>query len=221
MIARGRSAAGTHGSASFIDPEVPSPCSPLPLLLAPRRAPERRPPPGGGLPSFADLGLAEPLLRVLDRAGFPTPFPIQAATLPDALVGCDVLGRGQTGSGKTLAFGLAMLSRLAGGPPPACAPRGLVLVPTRELATQVVDALQPFAASLRLRAAAVVGGTSFVRQADALRRGVDLLVATPGRLSDHVRRAAASSPRSPSPPSMRRTGWPTWASCRRSARSST
>ncbi len=142
------------------------------------------------MPSFADLGLAEPLLDALERAGFHTPFPIQAATLPDALVGCDVLGRGQTGSGKTLAFGLAMLSRLAGGRAASLRPRGLVLVPTRELATQVVDALAPFAASLRLRTAAVVGGESFVRQAEALRRGVDLLVATPGRLSDHVRQGS-------------------------------
>ncbi len=139
------------------------------------------------MPSFADLGLAEPLLRALDRAGFHTPFPIQAATLPDALLGRDVLGRGQTGSGKTLAFGLAMLSRLAGGRAAALRPRGLVLVPTRELASQVVDALEPYAASLRLRTTAVVGGASFGRQAEALRRGVDLLVATPGRLSDHVR----------------------------------
>ena len=143
--------------------------------------------PEAGMPTFGELGLSEPLLRALDRAGITEPFPIQAATLPDALAGRDVLGRGQTGSGKTLAFGLALLSRLAGERTAPKRPRGLVLVPTRELAMQVVDALKPFATAIQLRCSVVVGGTSFVRQTDELRRGVDLLVATPGRLSDHVR----------------------------------
>ncbi len=143
--------------------------------------------PEDGMPSFAELGLSEPLLRALERAGITDPFPIQAATLRDALAGRDVLGRAQTGSGKTLAFGLALLSRLAGERTAPKRPRGLVLVPTRELAMQVVDALAPFAKALGLRCSVVVGGTSFVRQTDELRRGVDLLVATPGRLSDHVR----------------------------------
>jgi superfamily II DNA/RNA helicase len=142
--------------------------------------------PETGMPSFADLGLPEPIVRALDAGGFTEPFPIQAATLPDTLAGRDLLGRGQTGSGKTLAFGLALLSRLAGGHAAPRQPRGLVLVPTRELAQQVVDALAPFAKALGLRIASVVGGLSFNRQAEELRRGVDLLVATPGRLTDHT-----------------------------------
>jgi len=115
-------------------------------------------PPASGMPTFAALGLPEPLLRALATHGFTEPFPIQAATLPDALAGRDLLGRGQTGSGKTLAFGLAVLARLAGERSRPRRPRGLVLVPTRELATQVMDALQPFAKALGLSAAAVVGG---------------------------------------------------------------
>ncbi|MGI8817028.1 MAG: DEAD/DEAH box helicase [Pseudonocardia sp.] len=143
------------------------------------------------MPTFAELGLPEPVRRALDAAGFTQPFPIQAATLPDAIAGRDVLGKAQTGSGKTLAFGLAALSRLAGQRSRPTAPRGLVLVPTRELAQQVVDALNPFARALGVRTAVVVGGTSMSRQVDALRRGVDLLVATPGRLSDHIRSRTA------------------------------
>jgi superfamily II DNA/RNA helicase len=138
------------------------------------------------MPSFAELGLPEPVVRALDREGFTEPFPIQAATLPDTLIGADLLGRGQTGSGKTLAFGLAILSRLAGSRAHARQPRGLVLVPTRELAQQVVDALTPFAKALGLTTTSVVGGMSFNRQAAELQRGVDLLVATPGRLTDHT-----------------------------------
>nr|WP_231949863.1 DEAD/DEAH box helicase [Alloactinosynnema sp. L-07] len=137
--------------------------------------------------TFADLGLPKPLLRALIDAGIEQPFPIQAATLPDALAGKDVLGRAQTGSGKTLAFGLGLLSRLDGGEARPLKPRGLILVPTRELALQVSDALTPLGKSLGLWVRTAVGGMSFPRQADALKRGVDLLIATPGRLSDHVR----------------------------------
>jgi superfamily II DNA/RNA helicase len=137
--------------------------------------------------TFAEFGLPAPLLDALARAGITSPFPIQAAALPDALAGRDVLGRAQTGSGKTLAFGLALLSRLDGGRARRLRPRALVLVPTRELAMQVSDALTPLARSLGLRCGTVVGGLSFARQSEALRRGVDLLIATPGRLSDHVR----------------------------------
>ena len=142
--------------------------------------------PDAGMPSFAELGLPEPVVRALDAHGFTEPFPIQAATLPDTLAGRDLLGRGQTGSGKTLAFGLALLSRIAGGRVHARQPRGLVLVPTRELAQQVDDALAPFAKALGLSTAVVVGGLSFNRQAAELRRGVDLVIATPGRLTDHI-----------------------------------
>ncbi|MGQ0576234.1 MAG: DEAD/DEAH box helicase [Pseudonocardia sp.] len=138
------------------------------------------------MPSFAELGLPEPVLRALRAEGFTEPFPIQAATLPDSLAGRDLLGRGQTGSGKTLAFGLALLARLDGTRARARQPRGLVLVPTRELAQQVVDALTPFARALGMTVTSVVGGMSFNRQATELARGVDLLVATPGRLTDHT-----------------------------------
>jgi superfamily II DNA/RNA helicase len=137
--------------------------------------------------TFAELGLPEPLLAALREAGITSPFPIQIATIPDALAGRDVLGRAQTGSGKTLAFGLAMLTRLNGGRAKARKPRALVLVPTRELAMQVADSLTPLAKSLGLWCRVAVGGMAFNRQADALARGVDLLIATPGRLSDHVR----------------------------------
>lgn len=137
--------------------------------------------------TFADLNLPQPLHRALRKAGMETPFPIQAATLPDALAGRDVLGRAQTGSGKTLAFGLALLTRLHGGKAPARRPRALVLVPTRELAMQVADALVPLAKAAGLWCRTAVGGMSMQRQVDALARGVDLLIATPGRLSDHVR----------------------------------
>ncbi len=147
--------------------------------------------PATGMPSFEQLGLPAPVLRALEAGGFTEPFPIQAATLPVTLEGRDLLGRGQTGSGKTLAFGLALLSRLAGGRARARQPRGLVLVPTRELAQQVVDALVPYAKALGLTTAAVVGGMSFNRQAADLQRGVDLLVATPGRLTDHTNQRTA------------------------------
>jgi superfamily II DNA/RNA helicase len=142
--------------------------------------------PESGMPSFAELGLPAPVLRALADGGFTAPFPIQAATLPETLAGRDLLGRGQTGSGKTLAFGLALLSRLAGARAQPRRPRGLVLVPTRELAQQVVDAVTPYAKALGLTVTAVVGGLSFSRQAAELQRGVDLLIATPGRLTDHT-----------------------------------
>ncbi|GAA3578102.1 DEAD/DEAH box helicase [Amycolatopsis ultiminotia] len=142
--------------------------------------------------TFAELGLPEGLLRALADAGIAAPFPIQSATIPDAMAGRDVLGRAQTGSGKTLAFGLAMLARLDGGKARPKRPRALVLVPTRELAMQVADSLTPLAKSLGLWCRTAVGGMSFSRQAESLARGVDLLIATPGRLSDHVRQGTAS-----------------------------
>jgi superfamily II DNA/RNA helicase len=142
--------------------------------------------------SFAEYGLPQPVVDVLARAGISRPTAIQARTLPDALAGRDVLGRAQTGSGKTLGFGLPMITRLhakRGGRQPI-APRGLVLVPTRELAQQVADALTPPAGALSLHVATVVGGVSITRQIDELRRGVDVLVATPGRLIDLMERRA-------------------------------
>src|SRR5689334_16925751 len=137
---------------------------------------------------FADLDMPGALLAALGREGVTVPFPIQAATLPNSLAGRDVLGRGRTGSGKTLAFGLALLARTAGQRAEARQPLGLVLVPTRELAQQVTDALAPYARSVRLRLATVVGGMPIGRQASALRAGAEIVVATPGRLKDLVDR---------------------------------
>ncbi|GGT44766.1 DEAD/DEAH box helicase [Streptomyces kurssanovii] len=138
--------------------------------------------------SFAELGLPPEVARVMADSGVTEPFPIQAATLPDALAGRDILGRARTGSGKTLAFGLALLTRTAGRRAEPKRPLGLVLVPTRELAQQVSDVLAPYALALGLRPATVVGGLSIGRQAAALRAGVEVVVATPGRLADLVAR---------------------------------
>nr|WP_303715649.1 DEAD/DEAH box helicase [Kutzneria buriramensis]WKX16184.1 DEAD/DEAH box helicase [Kutzneria buriramensis] len=132
--------------------------------------------------------MPERLLTTLGAEGVTAPFPIQAATLPNSLAGRDVLGRGRTGSGKTLAFGLAMLARTEGQRAEPRHPLALVLVPTRELAQQVNDALTPYARALRLRIATVVGGLSIGRQASALRAGAEIVVATPGRLKDLIDR---------------------------------
>jgi superfamily II DNA/RNA helicase len=138
--------------------------------------------------AFAALDMPERLLATLGAEGVSAPFPIQAATLPNSLAGRDVLGRGRTGSGKTLAFGLALLARLDGQRAEPRQPLALVLVPTRELAQQVNDALTPYARALRLRLATVVGGLSIGRQASALRAGAEVVVATPGRLKDLIDR---------------------------------
>ncbi|MCX4882273.1 DEAD/DEAH box helicase [Streptomyces sp. NBC_00847] len=138
--------------------------------------------------AFADLAMPARLLATLGREGVTAPFPIQAATLPNSLAGRDVLGRGRTGSGKTLAFGLALLARTAGRRAEPRQPLALVLVPTRELAQQVTDALTPYAGSVSLRLATVVGGMSIGRQAGALRAGAEVVVATPGRLKDLIDR---------------------------------
>ncbi|MCZ7427422.1 DEAD/DEAH box helicase [Micromonospora sp. WMMA1949] len=143
------------------------------------------------LPTFAATGLAPALVSELAAQGISAPFPIQAATLPDSLAGRDVLGRGRTGSGKTLAFGLPLLHRTAGRRARPGRPLALVLVPTRELAAQVTAALTPYAATLGLRCATVVGGLSLGRQAAALRAGAEVLVATPGRLHDLIDRGDA------------------------------
>ncbi|WP_284116637.1 DEAD/DEAH box helicase, partial [Streptomyces fragilis] len=143
-------------------------------------------------PSFADLGLPEGVVRKLAQNGVTKPFPIQAATIPDALAGKDILGRGRTGSGKTLSFGLPTLARLAGGRTEKKRPRAVILTPTRELAMQVADALQPYGDVLGLKMKVVCGGTSMGNQIYALERGVDILVATPGRLRDIIGRGACS-----------------------------
>ncbi|MGP3989770.1 DEAD/DEAH box helicase [Streptomyces sp. 3N207] len=137
---------------------------------------------------FSDLDLPDRLRTALQSEGVTVPFPIQAATLPNSLAGRDVLGRGRTGSGKTLAFGLALLTRTAGQRAEPRQPLALVLVPTRELAQQVTDALTPYARSLQLRLATVVGGLSIGRQASALRAGAEVVIATPGRLKDLIER---------------------------------
>ncbi|MFI0897357.1 DEAD/DEAH box helicase [Streptomyces sp. NPDC020983] len=137
---------------------------------------------------FADLDMPAGLLATLTAQGLTSPFPIQAATLPNSLAGRDLLGRGRTGSGKTLAFGLALLARTAGLRAQPKAPLALVLVPTRELAQQVTDALAPYATAVNLRTATVVGGLSITKQAATLRRGVEVVVASPGRLNDLVDR---------------------------------
>ncbi|MFJ9894249.1 DEAD/DEAH box helicase [Streptomyces sp. NPDC091280] len=142
--------------------------------------------------TFADLGLPEGVVRKLAQNGVTTPFPIQAATIPDALAGKDILGRGRTGSGKTLSFGLPLLAQLSGGHTERKRPRGVILTPTRELAMQVADALQPYGDVLGLKMKVVCGGTSMGNQIYALERGVDVLVATPGRLRDIINRGACS-----------------------------
>ncbi|MFD7232616.1 DEAD/DEAH box helicase [Streptomyces sp. NPDC059881] len=144
-----------------------------------------------GLPpaeSFEALGLPPELMKAMTGLGVKEPFPIQAATLPNALAGRDVLGRARTGSGKTLAFGLALLVRTAGLRAESKRPLALVLVPTRELAQQVSDSLAPYAQALNVRLATVVGGLSINRQSALLRTGVEVVIATPGRLTDLVSR---------------------------------
>jgi superfamily II DNA/RNA helicase len=136
--------------------------------------------------SFAELGVPGPLVDVLAGTGVTAPFPIQAAALPDALAGRDILGRGRTGSGKTLAFSIPLAAGLADGFTSAGRPRGLVLVPTRELASQVQAVLTPLAHALDLTVATIFGGTGQNAQVTALRNRVDIVVACPGRLADLI-----------------------------------
>lgn len=137
--------------------------------------------------AFADLGLPTVLSDALAGMDITSPTPIQRATLPDALAGRDVLGRGRTGSGKTYAFLLPLVARLAGGRKPAPgAPRALVLAPTRELANQIEAALEPLAKATGLTSRTVFGGVGQNPQVTALRRGVDVVIACPGRLEDLI-----------------------------------
>jgi superfamily II DNA/RNA helicase len=135
-------------------------------------------------PTFDSLGVPERLSRVLTERGIASPFPIQTSTLPDTLAGRDVLGRGKTGSGKTLAFTIPLVARLAGGTRRPSKPTGLVLAPTRELATQITAVIEPLAAALGMTVTTIFGGVSQSRQVSALRAGVDIVVACPGRLED-------------------------------------
>jgi superfamily II DNA/RNA helicase len=142
--------------------------------------------------SFGKLGLPQALVTALERREIRTAMPIQAATLPAALEGRDVIGRAQTGSGKTLGFGLPMIARLSGSSSQPTAPRGLVLVPTRELAVQVREALEPLGHAVGVKTVAVFGGAPLGRQIQTLQRGVDIIVATPGRLLDLIERRACT-----------------------------
>jgi superfamily II DNA/RNA helicase len=136
--------------------------------------------------TFDSLGVPAPLVATLAAADITVPFPIQAVTLPDALAGRDILGQGRTGSGKTLAYSLPLVTRLAGGHTMAGRPRGLVLLPTRELASQVRDVLLPLAREMGLSVTAVFGGTAQRSQVTALRNRADIVVACPGRLADLI-----------------------------------
>jgi superfamily II DNA/RNA helicase len=139
--------------------------------------------------TFESLGVAPDLADALRQRGIEAPFPIQELTIPDALAGRDVCGKAKTGSGKTLAFGLPLLERLRAGE--STRPRGLVLVPTRELANQVREELEPLAAAVGCSIEAVYGGARMQQQIAELEKGVDVIVATPGRLIDLIGRGDA------------------------------
>ena len=139
---------------------------------------------------FAELGVALPLVAQLSTKGITEPFPIQSATIVDGIAGRDVLGRGRTGSGKTLAFGLSMLTRLADGKASG-SPRAVILTPTRELALQIADDLSPLASTIGLGLTLITGGMSYQPQIRAFERGVDIVVATPGRLIDLLEQGTA------------------------------
>ncbi len=160
---------------------------PIERAAAGRREPgSARPASAAHGPTFASLGVPAPLTAALTSAGIRAPFPIQAAVLPDALAGADILGRGRTGSGKTLGFCIPLVARLASGHTSAGRPRGLVLVPTRELANQVQDVLRPLVQASDLSVATIFGGTPQRPQVAALRNRVDIVVACPGRLADLI-----------------------------------
>ena len=146
--------------------------------------------PGEPTKTFAELGVPANLLPVLTTLGAVSPFPIQEATLPETLAGRDVLGRGKTGSGKTIAFAIPLVTRLTGGRRVAGKPRGLILLPTRELALQVARTVEPLAAAAGLRTVVIFGGVGYGNQTSALRSGVDIVIACPGRLEDLVNQKA-------------------------------
>jgi ATP-dependent RNA helicase RhlE len=141
------------------------------------------------LPEFESLGLSSPVFQAIDALGFKKPTPIQARGIPILLKGRDLIGSAQTGTGKTAAFGLPILTKLE---KPEKAPRALILVPTRELACQVDESIQKFARFTCLRTALLYGGVGYGHQLGALRRGVDIIVATPGRLLDHIGRGTVN-----------------------------
>ena len=161
------------------------------------------------MPTFAELGLPAEIVATLAGNGVESPFPIQAATLPDSLKGRDVLGRGRTGSGKTYAFLLPLVARLAtsGTRRAPNRPRALILAPTRELVTQIEASLAPLAKATGLRSVNIFGGVGPNPQISALRGGVDIVIACPGRLEDHMRSGHADLS------ATKPTTWPTSASC--------
>jgi superfamily II DNA/RNA helicase len=178
----GRARAASHRSNRRSGPQAAGPAVEPALAAAARE-------PAPAATTFAELGLPAALVHALAGNGIHTPFAIQTRSLPDGLAGRDVLGQAQTGSGKTLAFGLPILARLSAGVPAGATragrpARALVLVPTRELAGQVTGVLGPLAEAVGLRVAAVYGGVSIAAQVRQLRRGLDVIVATPGRLLD-------------------------------------
>ncbi|WP_102417327.1 DEAD/DEAH box helicase [Mycobacterium sp. 4858] len=142
--------------------------------------------------TFAHLGVSQPLIDALAKRGAHRPFPIQIETLPDTLAGRDVLGRGKTGSGKTLAFSIPLVSRLDAGNRRPARPTGLVLAPTRELATQIAATIEPLAAVRGLRVVTIFGGVPQHRQVAALKSGIDIVVACPGRLEDLMKQRLVS-----------------------------
>jgi superfamily II DNA/RNA helicase len=141
--------------------------------------------------TFAELGVGQPTISALEARGIVTPFPIQGETLPDTLARRDVLGRGKTGSGKTLAFCIPLVDRLQGSRKPH-GPRGLILAPTRELASQIAAVLEPLAAANHLKVTTIFGGVPQGRQVSALRSGIDIVVACPGRLEDLMKQRVLS-----------------------------
>ncbi len=145
--------------------------------------------------TFESLGVPAPIVQSLADRGVTAPFPIQAATLPDSMAGRDVLGRGRTGSGKTIAFGIPLVAALAAAGPATKhpgKPRGMVLVPTRELANQVTESIAPLATAMGLRITTIFGGVSQQSQVKALKQGVDIVVACPGRLEDLIKQRFCS-----------------------------
>ncbi|WP_199522285.1 DEAD/DEAH box helicase [Geodermatophilus marinus] len=193
----GRRRRGSRGRGRPTAPGQPRPAAaaqPRPVAPRPDPVPVAVVPAGDAptvLPedtTFAALGVPAPLVEVLAASGITAPFPIQVATLPDSLAGRDVLGRGRTGSGKTLAFSLPLVARLAasGTRRTARRPRALVLVPTRELANQVFAVVDPLARALGMSATTVFGGVGQNPQVQALARGVDVVIACPGRLEDLI-----------------------------------
>ena len=132
--------------------------------------------------SFHGLGIAPGLLEVLERLGYVTPTPIQAQAIPVAIQGKDIVGIAQTGTGKTLAFGIPMIQRLA-----QVKGRGLVMLPTRELAIQVDEVFKSLGRSLGLRMALLIGGQSIKPQRDALQQNPHVIIGTPGRIIDHLK----------------------------------